>query len=692
MALIRAMNSAISGLRAQQVKIDAIGNNLANVNTTGFKSSSVDFASLLSQTLGFGAAPSGNLGGKDPSQVGLGVQVSGSRTNFLQGNFVATGVNTDLSIDGDGFFILTDGSGQELYTRDGTFGLNASNLLIDPSSGFKVQGLLADLSTFTITPSAALSDITIPLGSLTIANATSQFSIDGNFNGGGPIASNGNVLQSAVPLIDVTGATPATLATLLTDLGRLDAGGPVDFALALGDVLEFQADKGGRSLGVRRFEISAGPPAAGIDDTGTTLQDLLDFIEGALGINTSLSSGTWGASLSTGFVGALDTVTTAGATLTGSFVTAGVRPGDYLRFTGGTGAGHTAQIDTITEAAGVTTITFVSPLDSTIALPVAGDAFEFNERSRVAVGVVAGTEDGILSDAGPTPDRRIDEGSTAGTMRIAANAGLLNAIDNVVLSEGGNRLLLFNETATAVGETALTHVTVYDSLGQPHDVAITYMIESKRSPTTPDAVGMRLRWFAEAADQVQTGVFGTPVGTGTIDFDATGKFVSENPGSAIDLSLVVSGVLTALAADADHAKMTALAAPASSLFTSDNDGFAEGTLSDFSVGSDGVVTGIFTNGQTRSIAQVMLARFANNEGLLSVGQNYWQVGANAGTRQIAAPGQSSAGTVRGGFLEESNVDIAKEFTDLIVAQRAFQANTRTITVANELLQDLVNII
>ncbi|MCC6741857.1 MAG: flagellar hook-basal body complex protein, partial [Planctomycetia bacterium] len=677
------MNAAISGLRAQQVKIDAIGNNLANVNTTGFKSSSVDFASLLSQTLGFGAAPSGNLGGKDPSQVGLGVQVSGSRVNFLQGNFVATGVNTDLAVDGDGFFVLLDGSGQELYTRDGSFGLNANNLLIDPSTGYRVQGLLADLSTFTITPSASLSDITIPLGSLTIANATSRFSIDGNFNGGGPVASNGNVLQSSVPLIDVTGATPATLATLLTDLGRLDAGGPVDFALAAGDVLEFQADKGGRSLGVRKFQISAGPPAAGIDDTGTTLQDLLDFIEGALGINTTLSSGTWGASITTGFVGATDTVTTTGATLTGDFLAAGVRPGDYIRFTSGPAAGQTAQIDTISVAAGVTTLTFLSPLDSTLPLPVSGDAFEFNERSRVAVGVTAGTEDGAFSDAGPTPDRRIDEASPAGVMRISANAGDLNAFDNVVLSSGGNRLLLFNETATATGQNALTHVTVYDSLGRPHDVAITYMIESKRSPTTPDAVGTRVRWFAEAAEQVQTGTFGTTVGTGTIDFDATGKFVSENPGAAIDISLVVEGVLTALAADADHSDMTALASTSSSLFTSENDGFAEGTLSDFAVGPDGIVTGIFSNGQTRSIAQVMLARFANNEGLLNVGQNYWQIGANAGTRQIVTPGASSAGTVRGGFLEESNVDIAKEFTDLIVAQRAFQANTRTISVANE---------
>ncbi|MBI2919467.1 MAG: flagellar hook-basal body complex protein [Planctomycetes bacterium] len=692
MALIRAMNAAISGLRAQQTKIDSIGNNLANVGTTGYKSSSVDFSTMLSQTLGFGSAPSGDLGGTDPTQIGLGAQVSSTRLNFGQGNFVATGLNTDLSIDGDGFFILKDGSGQEIYTRDGSFGLNAANLLIDPSTGFKVQGLMADLTTFTITPSGSLTDITIPIGSLTIAQATSEFAVDGNFNGGGPVASSGNVLQSSVPLIDVTAATPATLATLLTDLGRMDAGGPVDFSLATGDIIEFTADKGGRTLGTRRFQISATPPTAGIDDTGTTVQDLLDFIEGSLGINTSLSSATWGASIATGAVGAADVVTSTTATLTGDFVAAGVRPGDYLRFTSGPGAGQFAQIDTIAVAAGITTITFVSPLDAATPLPGVGDTFEFNERSRVAIGVLPAAEDGALSDAGPTPDIRIDGSTAVGGVRISANAGLLNAVDNVVLSSGGNRMLLFNETATAVGESAVTHVTVFDSLGQPHDVAITYMIESKTSPTTPDARGMRLRWFAESPDQVQTGTFGTTVGTGTIDFDATGKFISEDPGASINLSLVVSAVVTALSATPNHESMTALASTGSALAMSDNDGFAEGTLADFSVGTDGVVTGIFTNGQTRSIAQVQLAHFANNQGLLSVGGNYFQTGANSGTRTVASPGTFGTGTVRGGFLEESNVDIAKEFTDLIVAQRSFQANTRTITVANELLQDLVNVI
>ncbi|NUN48105.1 MAG: flagellar hook-basal body complex protein [Candidatus Brocadiae bacterium] len=692
MALIRAMNAAISGLRVQQTKIDAIGNNIANVNTTGYKSTSVDFGTLLSQIVGFGSAPTGTLGGVDPTQYGLGVQVSGTKQNFATGNFVATGVASDLAIDGDGFFIVTDGTGRELYTRDGTFGLNPGGLLIDPSTGFRVQGLMADLSTFTITPSSALTDITIPLGSLTIANATTKFGIDGNFNGGGPIASNGNVLQSSVPLFDIAGATPASLATLLTDLGRLETGGPLDFGLSTGDVLEFQAEKGGRSLGVRKFEISAGPPTAGIDDTGTTLRDLLDFIEGALGINTSLSSGTWGASIATGSIAALDTVTTTGAALTGDFVTAGVRPGDYIRFTSGPGAGQTAQIDTIAFAAGVTTLTFVSPLDGAVPLPLPGDTFEFNERSRVALGVAAATEDGTLSDAGPTPDLRVDEASPVGVMRISANAGLLNAIDNIVLSANGDRLLLFNESTAATGETATAHVTVFDSLGKPHDVVMTYMLEARRSPTTGDAVGTRLRWFAESADQIQSGTFGTTVGTGTIDLDATGKFVSENPGAAIDLSLDVQGVLTALAVDVDHAELTGLASTSSSIIVGTNDGFAEGTLNNYSVGADGVVTGIFSNGQTRSIAQVMLARFGNNQGLLQVGSNYYATGADSGLRTIVTPGTFSAGSVRGGFLEESNVDIAREFTDLIVAQRAFQANTRTISVANELLQDLVNLI
>src|SRR3989304_752378 len=117
MALIRAMNSAISGLRSQQFKIDVIGDNLANSTTTGFKAARVNFHTVLNQTLSFGSSPQGNLGGINPLQIGLGVGTAETTRNFTQGELETTGVASDLGIDGDGFFIRSEEHTSELQSR-----------------------------------------------------------------------------------------------------------------------------------------------------------------------------------------------------------------------------------------------------------------------------------------------------------------------------------------------------------------------------------------------------------------------------------------------------------------------------------------------------------------------------------------------------------------------------------------------
>jgi flagellar hook-basal body protein len=129
MALIRALNTAIAGLRSQQFRIDTIGDNLANSTTTGFKASRVNFENALTQTLSFGTAPQGFLGGIDPEQIGLGVTVASTTRNFTQGELEITGRASDLAIDGAGFFILRDAQGSSTFTRDGSFTINPANLL-----------------------------------------------------------------------------------------------------------------------------------------------------------------------------------------------------------------------------------------------------------------------------------------------------------------------------------------------------------------------------------------------------------------------------------------------------------------------------------------------------------------------------------------------------------------------------------
>ncbi len=134
MALIRAMNTSISGLRSQGFRIDTIGDNLANSTTTAFKTARVGFQTMLSQTLRFGTSPQGFLGGIDPQQIGLGVTVGSTTRNFNQGELENTGIASDLGIDGDGFFILKDQSGKSVFSRDGAFTINPANQLHNPSN------------------------------------------------------------------------------------------------------------------------------------------------------------------------------------------------------------------------------------------------------------------------------------------------------------------------------------------------------------------------------------------------------------------------------------------------------------------------------------------------------------------------------------------------------------------------------
>ncbi|MCA8940583.1 MAG: flagellar hook-basal body complex protein, partial [Planctomycetes bacterium] len=210
MALLRSLLTGVSGLRAQQTAIDVTGDNIANVSTVGFKGSRANFSTMISQNLKFGQAPSGFLGGTNPSQVGLGVQVAEIQKLMTQGQLRQTGLATDLAID-DGqnartFFVLKDYTGNNVYSRDGTFGLNRENFLFDPGSGYVVQGWMADTNTQVVGPNGAIDfslntggqieNIQIELGNLVIAKETTYTDWRGNLNGGGEIADQASVLES----------------------------------------------------------------------------------------------------------------------------------------------------------------------------------------------------------------------------------------------------------------------------------------------------------------------------------------------------------------------------------------------------------------------------------------------------------------------------------------------------------------
>ncbi|RJX27861.1 MAG: flagellar hook protein FlgE [Dethiobacter sp.] len=176
----RSLFTAISGLNNHQTKLDVIGNNIANVNTTAFKSGRVRFADILNQTLRGASAPQDNRGGINPMQVGLGMQLAAIDNNHTQGNLQSTGRELDMAIQGNGFFIVSDGR-QKYFTRDGSFARGADGFLVNSANGFQVMGWMAgaDGSTDITQPPGSLN---IPLGFKAEARATAQMIFGGNLN------------------------------------------------------------------------------------------------------------------------------------------------------------------------------------------------------------------------------------------------------------------------------------------------------------------------------------------------------------------------------------------------------------------------------------------------------------------------------------------------------------------------------
>jgi flagellar hook protein FlgE len=178
--MMRSLFSGVSGLKNHQTRMDVIGNNIANVNTVAFKASRVTFEDILSQTIEGARSPqTGGAGGVNPKQVGLGVRISSIDTLFTQGGLQTTDNPTDFAIQGDGFFVVSDGR-QVYYTRDGAFKLSADGALVN-SGGLRVQGWLADANGI-IDTTKALQDIFIPVGAQMKPKATENITFEGNLN------------------------------------------------------------------------------------------------------------------------------------------------------------------------------------------------------------------------------------------------------------------------------------------------------------------------------------------------------------------------------------------------------------------------------------------------------------------------------------------------------------------------------
>jgi flagellar hook protein FlgE len=245
--------------------------------------------------------------------------------------------------------------------------------------------------------------------------------------------------------------------------------------------------------------------------------------------------------------------------------------------------------------------------------------------------------------------------------------------------------LQFNSTQEANGEGASADFQVFDSLGTPLNVRVTTVLEQI------DSTGARFRWIATSPQNDPDAGFSTVVGTGVITTDGKGKFVSASD-DRVAIDRGDSPASSPLEFKLDFAQVTGLASDdktANSLSAASQDGFPAGTLTSFIITETGRIQGVFSNGSSRDLGQLRMARFANNAGLQQVGDNMFAVGVNSGLPIEGDPGSQGAGSITTGAVELSNTDIGQNLIDLILASTQDRGGARVITTVQQLFDELL---
>ncbi len=209
--MMRSLYAGVSGLRNHQTRLDVIGNNIANVNTVAFKASRVTFKEAFSQLLQGASRPPGDLGGVNPIQIGSGMNIGSVDQLFTQGTLESTGQMTDLAIQGDSFFVVSNGA-RRFYTRAGNFQLDADGRLISANNGYVVQGINADTSG-NFSSSSRIGGIMLPFGQKSPPRVTDAITITGNLNASAAV---GDTHSIGVTVYDSSGA-PHNLEIVFTN-------------------------------------------------------------------------------------------------------------------------------------------------------------------------------------------------------------------------------------------------------------------------------------------------------------------------------------------------------------------------------------------------------------------------------------------------------------------------------------------
>ncbi|MCA9734899.1 MAG: flagellar hook-basal body complex protein [Deferribacteres bacterium] len=678
--MMRSLFAGVSGLRNHQSRMDVIGNNIANVNTVGFKSGRVNFKEVMALTLTGAVRPSETNGGANPRQIGLGMTVSSIDTIFSQGNLESTGKSTDLAINGEGFFIMRNGK-SDYYTRAGNFDFDALGRLVDPSNGWIVQGRMAD-GHGEIPSSSVVEDIVLPFGQKVPANATSEIQFTGNLDATSvPI---GTILDSSVlQAIEEAGDD--------TSIDGLYAKGQANSRISgmISGRTTFTVNDGSTT---QVYTWVNNDPAVG-DTLFSSLDDLVAEINNDFAGSMTATLDAAGAVVFTDTSGSAHKLTfqSTNPTLQTAFNSASGVTIDSV-------AGVTATSDQFSHFASGTEelVKLRNSIGDSLGL-TNGDSIDIsaNVGGLPTTGALAVTNATTLEDLTAQlvttfgiqtlPGVSID---SDGSIYVQGDPGMDNAIDAVVIRSTGNPTFNTSMSFTTEQEAEdVTHsasTTIFDALGEEHIVSLEFKKTSLRNQWTWTAsVGGN-----EIVSSGNSGVvtFNADGSLNTFTFDNGLNTLSIDPNNGaniLDIELNV-GTLDAFEGLTQFAS-------ASTALASGQNGYGNGDLNNISIDRTGKITGSFTNGVTQTLARLVMATFNNPSGLERVGDNAYNTTGNSGDPIVGMAGESIRSEIVPGSLEMSNVDLAQEFTNMIIAQRGFQANSRVITTSDEMLTELVNL-
>ncbi|EAL2644520.1 TPA: flagellar hook protein FlgE [Campylobacter jejuni] len=837
--MMRSLWSGVSGLQAHQVAMDVEGNNISNVNTTGFKYSRADFGTMFSQTVKIATAPTDGRGGSNPLQIGLGVSVSSTTRIHSQGSVQTTDKNTDVAINGDGFFMVSDDGGLTRYlTRSGDFKLDAYGNFVN-NAGFVVQGWNINWDTQSIDSSRTPQNIFIDPGMHIPAAKSTEVAIKANLNSGLNI---GNAARPLYALDSIhgfnkkTGETKNENDTGITqfyttskngievtekgvDAGALFNGKGQGLNLREGQGIwvsyansTFSTDKGNSNVFDPNNKTAQNNVIFWGDQNKPVIMDIT--LNGVQIRNDNIKSLDEAIAYINTFTNPAD-----GRDGTGVIATK-KEDGSGITFTNQNSNGTTdnmknidLQINTGNQAGELQNVPVANGnfnwnamnLNSLVAQGdskwIAGNFQNNGNRVQVVTAhkyVYSSNPVQIAPMYNPDGGKTWNQGdmNTAGTpennYRLAVNGVLLNTqvrtfrttedlrellqrdarygVDydgsgsfeangsdvnegvTITITENGNfsisnpnktttppagiqqnnrtnHDLNFNVTAytDALGKVstndAFTKIfkafdgvqtvgsqkkeseqlklsafsaglEIYDSLGSKHTLEVQFVKQS----TTQDGGNewqMIIR-VPEPAEINTTGEGPNNIVVGTARFNNDGSLASYNPktlnfspnnGAApnqqIKLSFGTSGSNDGLVSSNSASTLTGQA----------TDGYTSGNLKPDAIRVDdkGNILGEFTNGKTFAVAKMAMASVANNSGLEEIGGNLFKVTANSGAIVVGEAGTGGRGEMKTSALEMSNVDLSRSLTELIIIQRGYQANSKTISTSDQMLQTLIQL-